>query len=149
MSEYSEKLVTFRSGRTVRVLMPEAEKFYIDFHNNQTNRDILVTQDVAGSPCILNLHEIESIISESSDNVSEKLTDDGILVIVNGVSHTVPRKHVSYEDVVTLAGKNPKAGYTVTYDKASDNNPNGDLIPGESVRVKHRTVFNVALTNGA
>lgn len=71
-------------------------------------------------------------------------------VIVNGVQKTVTDHTLTYAQVVALdptpgTGKNPM--YNISYYNGPHKNPQGELLPGQSVKVKDGMVFNVTPTN--
>lgn len=55
--------------------------------------------------------------------------------------------HLSYEDVLSMAGLKNDRLYTVTYHKAAEPKPDGILAPGEYMMVKEGTVINAADTS--
>lgn len=60
--------------------------------------------------------------------------------MVNGQDHTVEKDSITYEQIVTLAfgqyEDNPNIVYTVLYFKGNPHKPKGELVKGESVKVK-------------
>ncbi len=73
-----------------------------------------------------------------------------VTIIVNGRERTVEEKEVSFEEAVELAFTSPPTGdnvvITVAYRKAAGNR-SGDLLPGQSVKVKEGTIFDVTATD--
>lgn len=73
-----------------------------------------------------------------------------VTIIVNGRERTVEEKDVSFDEVVDLAFPGAPTGpnivYTVAYRKAAGNR-SGDLLPGQSVKVKQGTIFDVTQTD--
>lgn len=73
-----------------------------------------------------------------------------VTIIVNGRERTIDEKEVSFEAAVELAFTNPPKGdnvmITVAYRKAAGNR-SGDLLPGQSVKVKEGTIFDVTATD--
>jgi hypothetical protein len=73
-----------------------------------------------------------------------------VTIFVNTIEHKVTKTEISYEEVVKLAhpddptGTNP--GYTVLYQRGHGNK-DGELVPGQSVKVKDRMSFDVTPTN--
>ena len=66
-------------------------------------------------------------------------------IIVNGRPKTVERKKQSYRDIARLAYPDAdfdKFLYTITYFNG-EHGQQGDLVEGETVRVKNGMVFNV------
>lgn len=79
-------------------------------------------------------------------NDSEKT----ITIIVNAREIQVPKKEeLSFEEVVALAGiqLGPDVAVTIAYSRGDDKKPQGTLVAGESVKAKHRMVFDVTPTN--
>lgn len=72
-------------------------------------------------------------------------------IIINATSYEVPDKELSYEQVVNLAYDGaPPTGenvvITVTYSRG-ENGKSGDMLPGDTVKVKSRMVFDVSATD--
>lgn len=73
-----------------------------------------------------------------------------VTIFVNTTPHMVAKAEISYEEVVKLAhpdeptGTNP--GYTVLYQRGHGNK-DGELVAGQSVKVKDRMSFDVTPTN--
>ncbi len=72
-------------------------------------------------------------------------------VIVNLREKTVDERHLSFEQVVKLAYPDPTPGkeyeYTVTYDNGPKENPEGEMVAGDTVKIKDGMVFNVTQTD--
>jgi tRNA(Ile)-lysidine synthase TilS/MesJ len=72
-------------------------------------------------------------------------------VIVNLREKTVDERYLSFEQVVKLAYPDPTLGkeydYTVTYDKGPKENPEGEMVSGDTVKIKDGMVFNVTQTD--
>lgn len=80
------------------------------------------------------------------------MSETEITIIVDGTPHQWSDKNISYEQVVNLAYDNspptgPNVLITVGYHRGQGNKPEGDLSPGESVKVKDRMVFDVTATD--
>jgi hypothetical protein len=73
-----------------------------------------------------------------------------VTIIVNGRERTVEEKVISFEEAVELAFPGSPTGpnivYTVAYRKAAGNR-SGDLLTGQSVKVKEGTRFDVTQTD--
>jgi hypothetical protein len=75
-----------------------------------------------------------------------------IEIIVNGKKKVVTSKELAFDQVVDLAYEpNPRPTgdnwvFTVTYRKA-EGKPEGTLLPGDTVKVKDGTIFNVTATD--
>lgn len=72
-------------------------------------------------------------------------------VIINATPHDWDEKQITFEDLVRLAfDGQPPAGpdvvITVTYSKG-EHGKSGSLLPGGSVKVKNRMVFDVIATD--
>lgn len=75
-----------------------------------------------------------------------------VTIIVDGTSHVWTEKEISYAQVVNLAyDNNPPTGanvlITVGYHRGHGDKPEGDLDPGQSVKVKKDMVFDVTATD--
>lgn len=70
-------------------------------------------------------------------------------IIVNGRQFTVPDDDVSFEEVVRLAfpSPDPCALFRVSYEKAAGPNTEGNLVAGQSVKVRKGTIFHVTPTD--
>jgi hypothetical protein len=73
-------------------------------------------------------------------------------IIVDGTPHEWDQNEISYEQVVDLAyDGNPPTGemieITVGYRRGHGNKPEGDLEPGQSVKVKDGMIFDVTATD--
>jgi tRNA(Ile)-lysidine synthase TilS/MesJ len=72
-------------------------------------------------------------------------------IIVNLRPKTVDDAYLSFEQVVKLAYPDPTPGkeydYTVTYDKGPKENPEGEMVAGDTVKIKNEMVFNVTQTD--
>jgi hypothetical protein len=73
-------------------------------------------------------------------------------IIVDGTKHDWDEKEISYEQVVNLAfDNNPPTGefieITVGYRRGHNDNQEGDLHPGGSVKVKDGMIFDVTATD--
>lgn len=72
-------------------------------------------------------------------------------IIINATSYEVTDKELSYEQIVNFAYDGaPPAGenvvITVTYSRG-ENGKSGDMLPGDTVKVKSRMVFDVSATD--
>lgn len=72
-------------------------------------------------------------------------------IIVNLREKIVDDAYLSFEQVVKLAYPDPTPGkeydYTVTYDKGPKENPEGEMVAGDTVKIKNEMVFNVTQTD--
>ena len=84
------------------------------------------------------------------DDKSDGESPKTITIYVNTRPHTVEKGEISFEEVTKLAypttppGAN--IGYTVTYQRAHGNK-DGDLVAGQSVKVKDGMIFDVTATD--
>jgi hypothetical protein len=73
-----------------------------------------------------------------------------ICIIVNGREKGWNERAISFEQAVRIAypSYDPNSGkiYTVVYKKGPIKNPEGSMVPGQTVRVKNKMVFNVTET---
>jgi hypothetical protein len=89
---------------------------------------------------------VENEAKEANPN-RDKLVD----IKVNGLTFSVAKGKVTFEQVVALvfpdAGANPQNTYSVTYKNAdNEKKPDGILVAGASVKVKEGTRFRVSQT---
>ena len=88
--------------------------------------------------------------TQGAESQAEQGKAHEVTIIVNGRERTVEEKEVSFEEVVELAFPGSPTGpnivYTVAYRRAAGNR-SGDLVPGESVKVKQGTIFDVTQTD--
>jgi hypothetical protein len=72
-----------------------------------------------------------------------------VQIIVNGRPFTVLDNEVSFEEVVGLAfpRPDPSALFRVSYEKAAGPNTEGNLVAGQSVKVRKGTIFHVTPTD--
>lgn len=93
--------------------------------------------------------------AESKNEKSEKSDEHGhskkVAIIVNGRQKTVDENVLTFEQVVALAFPTPPTGenivFTVTFRKARGERHEGILHPGEDVKIKEGTTFNVRYTD--
>lgn len=87
------------------------------------------------------------------DRVRQELreTERKFHIIVNLREKVVEDAYLSFEQVVKLAYPDPTPGkeydYTVTYDKGPKENPEGEMVAGDTVKIKNEMVFNVTQTD--
>ncbi|HCG01744.1 MAG TPA: hypothetical protein DEV93_14525 [Chloroflexi bacterium] len=88
--------------------------------------------------------------AQSNEPQAEQGKAHEVTIIVNGRKRPVEEKDISFEDVVELAYPGTPTGpnivYTVAYRKAAGNR-SGDLLAGQSVKVKEGTIFDVTQTD--
>ena len=87
---------------------------------------------------------------DKGNDDKDKDRPKAVTIFVNTTPHEVKKDEISYEQVVKLAfpdgptGSNP--GYTVLYQRGHGNK-DGELVAGQSVKVKDRMSFDVTPTN--
>jgi hypothetical protein len=69
-------------------------------------------------------------------------------IILNGMKKKVDAVLVSYEDVMVMAGRDPRRIFSVTW-AVRGQNRGGILAPGETVRLEAGMVFNAYDTSNA
>jgi len=74
-----------------------------------------------------------------------------IEIVVNGKQKTVEEKELTFEEVVKLAYPDANLTddtklYTVTFKRANGHKPEGELLKGETLKIKKETVINVVGT---
>ncbi len=76
---------------------------------------------------------------------------DSYTLIVNGREKEWNDKTISFEQVVELAfgtiQNNGRTAYTVTYTRGNNDKPQGSMVAGDVVKVKHNMIFNVTATD--
>jgi hypothetical protein len=70
-------------------------------------------------------------------------------IIVNGREKQVDENSLTYEQVLILDLNKPDRILTVVYRHADQTPSEGSLTPGQSVKIKEGTIFNVADTSNA
>jgi len=107
------------------------------------NRSVVGTDDDPGRA-----RPATTRTEETKMNVEEKPNKTEINV--NGRPRIVEGDEVSFEEAVKLAFPEPPPGrnivYTVAYRKAAGDR-SGDLVKGQSVKVKEGTIFDVTATD--
>lgn len=73
------------------------------------------------------------------------------VIIVNARRKTVTGKKISFEQVALLAfpegPPTPQTVYTVAYSNGPRKNPEGKMVPGQTVRIKDEMIFDVTETS--
>jgi hypothetical protein len=77
--------------------------------------------------------------------------EKNVTIIVEGTPHDWPKhEKISFDQVAIWAfpDYSPSDGrsYTITYDRGDNEKPEGQLVKGESVKVKNEMSFNVSRT---
>ena len=76
----------------------------------------------------------------------------GAVVIVNGQERVVPEEEVSFEEIIALAYDESERGeqivFTVTFEASqARGGPEGEVGPGETLKVTDRVIFHVQRTD--
>ena len=84
--------------------------------------------------------------------MSAKKTTKETTIYVNGRQKTVTGKEISFMELVHLAFENPSTGemtiFTITYSKGGDSNkPEGNMVEGDTAKLKKGMIFNVTQTD--
>ena len=142
-------------------------KFFVDGIKFQTEKQFLTGLEIkmmANVPEDLDLYLVvhgyqdELISNDKTVNLSRpgvekfetRKKHEGLLLIINTRPVAFDGKKISYEEVVSLAGydfSKPDRGYTVTYENGPKQNPEGGLLKGQNVFVKHLMQFHVNATD--
>jgi len=87
-------------------------------------------------------------MTELTDSLHPRRT---ITVVVNARKKVVTTTKLSFDEVVKLAFDNPPSGeniiLTVTYKRGPKENPEGSMVPGQSVAIQEGMVFYATLTD--
>jgi hypothetical protein len=82
---------------------------------------------------------------------AEKSKPKLVTIVVNGRQKQVPQEEIPFNEVVALAFDPVPTGdnvdITITYRRGQGNKPEGQLKPGESVKVKDGMIFDVTATD--
>lgn len=74
-----------------------------------------------------------------------------VSVFINGQRHMLEKIEISYEDIVTLAfghyENNPNVVYTIIYLKGNNDKPKGEIVKGETIKLKDQMIINVTRTD--
>jgi hypothetical protein len=74
-----------------------------------------------------------------------------VTVIVNGRPKAVAKDELTFMEVVKLAFDNPPTGpnilFTITFRRGHGDKPEGDLVEGETLKVKEGMIINVTPTD--
>lgn len=91
---------------------------------------------------------MESNIEKDSKRESKEKEYD---IIVNGRPKEWHKKEISFAEVVELAfgayQENGQTVFTMTYKRGQGNKPEGEMVAGDSVKVKDKMIFNVTSTD--
>ena len=82
---------------------------------------------------------------------AEKPKPKLVTLVVNGRQKQVQKEEFPFDEVVALAFDPVPAGenvdITITYRRGQGNKPEGQLKPGESVKIKDGMIFDVTATD--
>jgi hypothetical protein len=74
-----------------------------------------------------------------------------ITIVVNGTEHATQEQELTFEQLVEIAYGHPPEGgtivYSITYERGQGNKPEGDLAPGETLKLKKEMLINVERTD--
>lgn len=74
-----------------------------------------------------------------------------IEVIVNGQPKSIAKDDLTYQEIVEMAlgvyDSNPNISYTVLYFKGNESKPKGELVNGETLKIRNGIVINVTRTD--
>jgi len=74
-----------------------------------------------------------------------------VTIVVNGRPHEVPKREVSFAEMVDIAFPGQSQGnnicFTITFKRGHGGKPEGTLVEGESVKAKEGMVVNVTRTD--
>lgn len=90
------------------------------------------------------------IVNHGNVNANEEDHKKGTVIIVNTRPHKVYTKQVTYEQIVVYAfgvipiDIDPNIVITVSFRNGREPKPKGQLMPGQSVLVKDKMVFDAA-----
>lgn len=132
--EWPEPSITGRDIRKIGDIPPEDEIFLKKPKEDEPVED--------ADKVDLSKEGVEHFYSEKHKEV---------VILVNGTEHKWPRKKISFIEVIKLAfgvyHDNPNWIYTVAYEDGPKQNPEGSMIKGQEVFVKHRMIFHVKATD--
>ena len=83
-------------------------------------------------------------------DASEAEAKKPIKIFVNTKPKEVEKKELTFDEVIALAQplpSGPNYEYTIDYRKAAGEKHKGELLPGETVKVKDGTIFDVSATD--
>lgn len=128
------------TGAEIRELgnIPPEDDIYLDIKEGW--EDDLILDD-----------EVVDLARPGVEHFFSKSRPTECIVIVNAREKVWKEKTISFEQVVILAfgayDNNPNKGYTVTYSRGPESNPEGTMVKGSVVNVKHKMVFDVTATD--
>lgn len=83
---------------------------------------------------------------------AETIHEKGTVIIVNGQERTCPNEEISFEEIIALAYDESERGeqiiFTVTFEASqARDGPEGELGPGECLKVTERVILHVQRTD--
>ena len=120
------------------------------------NKDITEAQKLEGEieEKQKKLKEVQSDIKkevEELEEIEKEEHDKKYEIIVNGQKHIWEKKHITFDEVISLDKELPKPGptieFTVTYKNAVAPKHSGTMSKGDIVTVKDGTIFNARYTD--
>lgn len=154
-----EKFLIFKSDRTFRFMIDDR---HLEWGVAQiTGRTLLALAETDPNACDIwqkvpgredRLIEDTDLVDLSEPGVEHFHTSQvSIEIIVNGRPKTVHQRQLSFNELVGLAYPegpiNETTAYTATYKRGPNSNAEGEIIAGQSVRIKNGMVFNVTRTD--
>lgn len=128
------------TGAEIRELgnIPLEDEIYLDIKEGW--KDDLILDD-----------EVVDLARPGVEHFFSKSLPAEYIIIVNAREKVWKERTISFEQVVVLAfgvyDNNPNKGYTVTYSRGPESNPEGTMVKGSVVNVKHKMVFDVTATD--
>ncbi len=97
---------------------------------------------------LLNHGLCDKCVEEAYTAKQEASGDPYVKVIfVNGWANLWKKSHINYSDLLILADLS--GTQTVQYSRGPIENPQGTLLEGQTVKVRHGMVFNIARTDNS
>jgi hypothetical protein len=79
------------------------------------------------------------------------MKDKEITIVANGTEYPTTETEMTFEQLVELAYGHPPEGgnivYSISYERGHGHKPEGDLAPGESLKLKNEMIINVERTD--
>lgn len=72
-------------------------------------------------------------------------------IIVNGVKEKTPSEFLTYDNLCFSNGRTCKVGtvFTITYSDGPECNPEGSVVPNQTVHIQDGMNFNIGVTDNA
>lgn len=137
MHEWSEQFITGKQIREVANIDAD-DKIFLD------NK----------KPYIDNLIDDEEQVDLARPSIERFYTvpvNFEIVILVGGNPFNWTKAQISFEEVIILAfgsyNDSPNVAYTVAYEDGPKQNPEGSMIKGTAVYVKHKMIFHATATD--